>query len=1116
MSRKSDSKKSSKSSKHLSDDDARDDASEVESEMNSIEYDVDYKVSALQAPTKRELLEFLNDPNLIRPSGDPNSNIIDAFSNRAFQVPDVKIGKLFKLLERCYTANNKIMVAEKQLEYSGIMIDFDIMQDCENSQLTDEMIICLCQKICEILTRIISFKNEKEVHYFGITRRPKVTYKDEAACYKDGFHILIPSLKIKRAVKRLLLSKIIENEFAEKYLKDVKPANLKIKSRQYTNQDFVDLNSKHVPVFFLGSNTKKGNLAYRLTNIFKATIDVKNTGVILMPCDDQFAKPKINIVNEFSLNWESPGGIIKKIHYEPQDRYVKEIEEYETKNKRIEDEAVRNHGMLSLNAIHDIYYKEIKDLIDTLDVKRADDYQSWFSIMCILANTSSSYKDLAEYFSRKSPKFSQSEFEKYWTGIINGSNKNKKMLMIGSLHMMAKQDNPERYAQLRKEMVYTVLYNMVYESYKEGILEHYDIAKLLHQLLKHKFVTDTPIGERKKVWYEFMIDDDQYLPGELYKWHRHSDEPTSLTMYISETLPSLFETVFRHVKTNYDRSSGDSSAYYIKVLNNIKKTMRNLGNTNFKANVMKEACGKFHRRGFSESLDKNPFIRGVANGILKLNPGHKPQLIQGYHGYLVSKHTDVPYIPFNPNDPITKDILYKLRNLFPANEPDSFEFVMYYLSSTIDGSPKDSMFMLMVGKGSNGKSTLVELHRGAIGNNYSVKLNLNFLTSKNVNAEAATPSVMMLKDASLATYSESDKNEKLNAARMKEFTGQETIAGRKLHSDMINFKPRCHHLVTSNYEFDIENGDYGTWRRIVYIILKIKFVSILKERIDPNNPYERPAESIAKSWPEDPEIRGRYLGIMVWYHYWLYLKYNGCVDNIPRPHIQFETDKYQRRQNVMDNFLAQRFVKMAEPDTMTPLNDEIQKYIRWYSINQGGLLPAKGIIDQFQNSKVGRHITMNSRGLYLVGHRFLDNNEQLAEGEEYAMKNVFTLESPPDNFGIPTETTEDFYTRICSEYERVKDVFAESSNYEADVDEILGQRNANYKALHSIVVQQPVAPPSYDDLEEDGELTGTGTKVLSNGVVIRLLDHPKTASAQDYYEEMIGILNYPEEMSDGE
>ena len=54
------------------------------------------------------------------------------------------------------------------------------------------------------------------------------------------------------------------------------------------------------------------------------------------------------------------------------------------------------------------------------------------------------------------------------------------------------------------------------------------------------------------------------------------------------------------------------------------------------------------------------------------------------------------------------------------------------------------------------------------------------------------------------------------------------------------------------------------------------------------------------------------------------------------------------------------------------------------------------------------------------------------------------------------------------------------------------------------------------DLDEDGELSGTGTKVLPNGVVIRLLDQPKQNSVQEYYEEMIGILNYPEDMSDEE
>ena len=158
-----------------------------------------------------------------------------------------------------------------------------------------------------------------------------------------------------------------------------------------------------------------------------------------------------------------------------------------------------------------------------------------------------------------------------------------------------------------------------------------------------------------------------------------------------------------------------------------------------------------------------------------------------------------------------------LRNLFPDDEPDTFNYIMHYLASTLDGHKKESIFMILVGKGSNGKSFLVELHKGAIGEIYGVKMPLSFLTSRSKDAESATPALMQLKDAHFAYYSESNKFEVLNMAKIKEFTGQETMAGRKLHQDYINFKPKCHHLVASNNDFEILGTDHGTWRRIDYV-----------------------------------------------------------------------------------------------------------------------------------------------------------------------------------------------------------------------------------------------------------------------------------------------------------
>jgi len=847
----------------------------------------------------------------------------------------------------------------------------------------------------------------------------------------------------------------------------------------------------------------------------------------------------INICHEFSLNWEVHNGIIKKVHYDINDKFAGEIQEIESKFKITDEEEVRNFGKLSMNAVHDGQIREIKDLLDTLNISRASHYKPWFDVMCVLSNISTSYKDLAEYFTRKPQDHPElSKFESTWLSLTRGVNRGKKPLTLGSLHWWAKQDNPERYKQIRSRTIHSILNNMVYEGYAEGILGHYDVATLLYHLLRHKFVNDIPQGERTRVWYEFILDDDDHLNGELYKWRRWNGVPSSLNNYISTTLPNLFLDVFKTVKKNYEKSSGDISKYYGKVLQNFKASIRKLKETSFKRNIMNEAEHIFSKLGFSQELDVEPLIRGVQNGVLKLScaPGGKPLLIQGHHNYLVSKYTTVPYIAFDPYDYKTKKIMITLRNMFPDNEPDSHEFVLSFLSSTLDSNMKESMFMIMVGIGANGKSFIVELHVSAIGTIYGIKMRSEYLTGRASNADSASPALMALMGKSFAYYSETENGAAINTSRIKELTGRERMSGRKNYGiDEINFIPTAHHLMLTNNEPEMrgeDNGNIGMRRRLEYINLKITFKDITTEVYDEKNPYQRIADpEINSVWTSDPEIQGRYLGLMVWYHYWLYHKYGGLVKRIPHPHIRLDTENYMNRQNFISIFLKQRCVKVSDEDAMFPIVGEIQKYIKWYATAHGGTLPAKGITEMFQKTIIGKHIKNTKRGYCLVGHRFLDTDEQEPdEGEEFAVRDVFELTVPEDNFGIKSESSDEYYARMCAEYDKHKHIFDNNPVYNVDATTInesgsgststsgstsgsgsgsasgsgYSASGSGYSASNSPNI--PYMPKRDNNIETSNHVEVDG-RILPCGIVLRALEEPNINVLTDsFYGEMCGYL----------
>jgi hypothetical protein len=174
------------------------------------------------------------------------------------------------------------------------------------------------------------------------------------------------------------------------------------------------------------------------------------------------------------------------------------------------------------------------------------------------------------------------------------------------------------------------------------------------------------------------------------------------------------------------------------------------------------------------------------------------------------------------------------------------------------------------------------------------------------------------------------------------------------------------------------------------------------------------------------------MSIMPWYHRSLHVRYKGSVHNIHHPHIMHDTMEYQKRQDKLTQFISERFVKTENPDSEVSLIDECKKYADWHKKKHGGTKSTNmTIADQMRNSIIKSYIHNNRNGGFIRGYRFLDNDgEQLQKGEEYFIKTQSELDGT--NFGIARENAEQFYARVCAEYEELKQVFDNVEEVEED------------------------------------------------------------------------------------
>jgi putative DNA primase/helicase len=184
-----------------------------------------------------------------------------------------------------------------------------------------------------------------------------------------------------------------------------------------------------------------------------------------------------------------------------------------------------------------------------------------------------------------------------------------------------------------------------------------------------------------------------------------------------------------------------------------------------------------------------------------------------------------------PHDP--DDLLSKVANV--AFDPDAqcphFDnllqttlpkdhqaFVLRLFGYALLGQPIDQVLAIFVGRGANGKSTLLNAVAHTLGD-YSTNVEpSSFIKQKSGHIRN---DLVRLKGARLVSTSELATGEILDAALVKRFTGGDPITARALYKEHIEFKAEFVVFMTTNSLPVIDGGDAALARRLILIPFNI-------------------------------------------------------------------------------------------------------------------------------------------------------------------------------------------------------------------------------------------------------------------------------------------------------
>ena len=615
-------------------------------------------------------------------------------------------------------------------------------------------------------------------------------------------------------------------------------------------------------------------------------------------------------------------------------------------------------------------YRLVRECLDP--VKRVRGYHDWVNTGLLLHNICDKEESLKVWtdFSRRVPGSegtSDATYRDKWALLPAESSaiqKGRKLLMMGTLHLWAKQDSPATYAAIMDEA------NTAFAILNSSGT-HDTIANLVLRKYREEFRCTPPKKGSTATAFEW------------YQYEKHSWQSlmtwTALRSRLGNEIRDIYLAAERDLITKELASTDQTERERIQAQKkNISKITSQLQTTGFKECVMKEVTDKFYSEDFLKNMNQDPTLVGFENGVLELRsiggdskphikfrPGRPDDCISFQMGRGMVGLDSIPYIPYDPAKPAPEhlEILDFFTKIYP--DPVLREYCLTLYSSCLEGANHEQKFYIMSGAGGNGKSKIIDLMGKTFGE-YQDSLSATALTRKRADAGNANPEFIDLKNKRFVSMVEPEEGEKINTSLMKQLSGQDMLKVRGLYKSQEGFVFTARIFMSCNTMPGVSSMDNGTWRRIMVIPHVATFV----EEGKPTNPA-------AHIHPRDPLLdnkinrwRPYFVSLLAWYYENHYLRHG----LMPPAQVTAASSKYKEENDSFAAFAQECLVKEAGSEVKA--NDVLTRYKDWCKYNPGKNALQRPLVIAKMTELYGKPV--DAAGRTFAGVRIAEEGEDLS------------------------------------------------------------------------------------------------------------------------------------------
>ncbi len=343
----------------------------------------------------------------------------------------------------------------------------------------------------------------------------------------------------------------------------------------------------------------------------------------------------------------------------------------------------------------------------------------------------------------------------------------------------------------------------------------------------------------------------------------------------------------------------------------------------------------------SHLVDNNPDVLACDSGLIDLTTG---MLSSHCQEKVVVKRLPVGYDP-GATCPRWNQFLQEV-----LVDKDVVDYVQKVFGYCLTGRTSLQQMWLLVGTGSNGKSTFLNTLQNLLGPDFGQQTPESVLMGKPVTG-GSSGELMRLKGIRTAVLTETAYEQHLNETRVKALVSSDVIAARAIYSDFQQFTPEAKFFLATNHLPIVKGSDFGIWRRLAVLQFRQQF--------------DKTADSDLGS-----VLNNELPGILNWALEGAKMFYSANKKIAMPEQLKDWTSAYRKEQDVIANFLGECTTDAAtERVGATTLYNE---YVTWYrelgttAMSQGEFGSRVKSLGKYEHGRHGKDNRYCYKGLRLL------------------------------------------------------------------------------------------------------------------------------------------------------